>query len=142
MPPNLPPWGFVLCVREPYFPSCVTILDTPQCEDIDIFLSVRFCVKSILVIVEPQKLPFWISLWHWNVIFVNFCNIHKDKMCPNRNSELVNLSKRRLLRLYIPEIWFHVKYEMQENLWNFHTVDPRRSVLCAYLPKIIPVWKP
>ena len=68
-----------------------------------VFLSLKFCVKSILGILEVQKLQFFANLRALNVHLVNFSLQKVQQFIKNQNSETVNVLKWQFLRLQISQ---------------------------------------
>ena len=81
-----------------------------------IFLPLRFYVKSSLVILKAQKLPFWSFVEQlWILHFWNFWHFQMWYFSINQNSKHSKLLRRQFLtaiseaaRFYISRIWRHL----------------------------------
>ena len=93
-----------------FFSKKKLFADESQCGNYMIFLSLRFYVKSILRILEAQKLPFLQILGFWFLLIWSISPFKKCKIHKHQNSEYLNLTKWQIFRL-----WFHAKSECQNN---------------------------
>ena len=77
------------------------LIGNTQCENFRIFLPFRLYVKSILVILKPQKLPFWVlTIWIWIQIFGELLTFSIQIFPKNKNSKHSKLSKRQFLTFW------------------------------------------
>ena len=93
-----------------------------QCGNFRILLSLRFYVKSILGIVEVQKLLFlpfwglWILLIWWIAAFKKCKNSKKSKFRAFKCVKMADFGLLESSKLISRKIW------VIQKLWNFHNV--------------------
>ena len=88
-----------------------------QCENYIIFMSLRFCVKSVFEDIEILKMPFLGLCLYVHTYFVHLVSISLQKVkkfMKNQYSEPHNVLKWQIFRLKIGLLWFHVKSEWQK----------------------------
>ena len=95
--------------------------DKAQCGNFNIFMPFRFYVKSIKLILEGQKLPFW-RFWRLSIQIFEVLNIWKCQKFPKKSkfraAEMVKMAVFDLLKsakLILRKI------RVEGNLLNFHT---------------------
>ena len=71
-----------------------------QCGSFRIFLSLRFYVKSILGILEVQKLPFLPFYGLWILLIWSISALKKCKNSKKQNSKLKNMLKWQILHFW------------------------------------------
>ena len=89
--------------------------------DLEIFLALRFCVKSIVAISESQKQSFFAVFWGHEFWFWSFSALNK---CKNSSKSLFKASKCvKMVVIALVESLnlFSRKICVIEKLWNFHT---------------------
>ena len=77
-----------------------SLIGSTQCGSIRNFLPLRFYVKSILVILKPQKLPFWPIEQLWILNFRIFLTFPSVKFPKNWNSKTPKLLKWQFFTLW------------------------------------------
>ena len=104
-----------------------------------IFLPLRFYVKSILVILKPQKLPFWLfeQLWVLNLwIFLTFSSVKFPKV-PH------SLPRKWLIWQFWPSDQPKLisrKIRVTRKLVNFHIVKYPRWKFSIRLPRSVALF--
>ena len=84
--------------------------------DFRIFLPLTsFFMKTILEIVEVQKLPFFQFQRLWILVFGTFQHSKIATIHQNQTSVPLKISKYQFLHFQIPYNWFHIKSKSQKD---------------------------
>ena len=85
-------------------------VNSSQCENLRIFLPIRFYVKSIFVNLERGTLPFSQFITHWILILVKLANFQRSNFQKYKIQGLWKCQIRSFWRYQIKYVnWFHVK---------------------------------
>ena len=93
----------------------------PACSqrgNFNIFQSSRLYVKSILEIVDAQKLPFWQFQWRWILVFNEFLPFLRAEIYQNLTSRATKTAKMAYFSVFQKLI----SCKIAEKYWNSHTV--------------------
>ena len=107
---------------------CITdlgsLIGNLQCWNFRIFLPLRFYAKSILVILRPQKLPFWLTIWvALNFTFYgNILHFHAWNFSKNQNWKHPRLLKVQFLTFWNQPKLISRKIREAQKLLNFYAL--------------------
>ena len=87
-----------------------------------IFVLLRFYVKSILVILNVQNLPFKHNLWVWILIFHDFLHFCMLKITKSTKFRAPKMAKTAVFDLINSPKLISCKIWKTEKSWNLHTL--------------------